>query len=475
MAALWQFMLAALGLTTLVHGQNFNNPVLWEDLADNEVIRVNDTYYFTASTMHYSPGAPILRSYDLVNWEYLSHAVPTLDWGTKYDLTGGQQAYVKGKAKIATCYYDAGLLIDDDDTMYVAYGNTEISVAQLSADGLSEARKQDVYSTPSSIGTLEGSRMYKRNGKYYIFVTKPATSQYVLQASSPWGPYTVKALVESVAAPVSGAGNPHQGSLVDTPDGKWYYMAFIDNYPGGRVPVLAPVTWGSDGFPAVTLSSGAWGKSYAYPATQRPVQSTLGTDTFSGTSLGPAWEWNHNPDTSKFTVSNGLTLSTATVTSDLYAARNTLTKRIHGPQGVGTVVIDFTSLGDGDRAGLSLLRQASAYIAVQRTGSSYAIVMYNGLSMTKSTWATSSTGSQAATTPITQLRVWLRATVDINPGSGKKGTFSYSLDGNTFVTFGSQLTLNSEWEFFMGYRYGIFNFATKALGGSVKVESFTSA
>lgn len=252
-------------------------------------------------------------------------------------------------------------------------------------------------------------------------------------------------------------------------------MAFIDNYPGGRVPVLAPVNWGSDGFPAVTLSNGAWGKSYPYPATQRPVQSMLGTDSFAGPSDGPAWEWNHNPDTSRFAVSNGLTLSTATVTSNLYAARNTLTKRIHGPQGVGTVVINFTSMADGDRAGLSLLRQASAYIAIQRSGSSYDLVMYNGLSMAKITWTTSSTGSQAATTPISQKRVWLRAAVDISPGSGKKGTFSYSLDGNTFVTFGSQLTLSNEWEFFMGYRYGMFNFATKALGGSVKAESFTSA
>ncbi|GKT86527.1 xylosidase glycosyl hydrolase [Colletotrichum tofieldiae] len=515
MVVLRHFWAAAVGFASFVLGQNFNNPVLWEDLADNEVIRVNDAYYYTASTMHYSPGAPILRSYDLVNWEYLSHAVPSLDWGTKYSLTGGQQAYVKGiyastfkyrksngmwywigcieysatyvfvapsptgpwtqKARISTCYYDAGLLIDDNDTMYVAYGNTQLSVAQLASDGLSEVRKQVVYSTPSNIGTLEGSRMYKRNGKYYIFVTKPASSQYVLQASSPWGPYTIKALVQSVAAPVSGAGNPHQGSLIDTPDGKWYYMAFIDSYPGGRLPVLAPVTWGSDGFPAVTLSNGVWGTSYPYPSAQRSVQSPLGTDTFSGSSLGPAWEWNHNPDASKFRVANGLTLNTATVTSDLYAARNTLTKRIHGPIGVGTVVIDFTNMADGDRVGLSLLRQDSAYIAVARSGSSYSIVMYNGLKMTQSTWATASTGSQAASVPISQRRVWLRVTADIKPGAGKKGSFSYSLDGNNFVSFGSQLTLNNEWPFFMGYRYGIFNFATKALGGSVKVESFTSA
>ncbi|OLN81933.1 putative beta-xylosidase [Colletotrichum chlorophyti] len=514
MGYLWQLAAAALGLACLAQGQNFSNPVLWEDLADNEVIRVGNTYYYTASTMHYSPGAPILRSYDLVNWEYLSHAVPTLNWGAKYNLAGSQ-AYIKGiyastfqyrksngvwywmgcieysgtyvftatsptgpwtqKAKIATCYYDAGLFIDDDDKMYVAYGNTQLSVAELTADGLSEVRKQLVYTSPSSIGPLEGSRMYKRNGKYYIFVTRPASSQYVLQASSPWGPYTLKALALSVGAPVAGGGHPHQGSLIDTPDGKWYYMAFMDSYPGGRVPVLAPVTWGSDGFPVVTLSGSAWGTSYPYPLTQRAVQSPLGTDSFSGSSLGPAWEWNHNPDTSKVKVSGGLILSTATVTNDLYAARNTLTKRIHGPEGVGTVVIDFTSMADGDLTGLSLLRQDSAYIAVKRSGSNYSVVMYNGLSMVTGTWATASTGSQAASAPISQRRIWLRAAADIRPGAGRKGTFSYSLDGRTFVTLGSQLTLNNDWQFYMGYRYGIFNFATKSLGGSVKVESFTSA
>lgn len=134
----------------------FKNPVLWEDLADLDVFRVDDTFYYTASTMHYSPGAPILKSYDLVNWDYIGHAVPTLPWGAKYNLTDGQ-AYVKGiyastlryrpsnglwywigcveyattyvwtapsvtgpwtqSATISTCYYDCGLLIDDDDTM----------------------------------------------------------------------------------------------------------------------------------------------------------------------------------------------------------------------------------------------------------------------------------------------------------------------------------------------------------------------
>ena len=80
-------------LPSLING--FSNPVLWNDLADLDIKRVGSTFYYSASTMHYSPGAPILRSYDLFNWEYIGHSVPTLDFGSKYDLSGGR-AYVKG-------------------------------------------------------------------------------------------------------------------------------------------------------------------------------------------------------------------------------------------------------------------------------------------------------------------------------------------------------------------------------------------
>lgn len=80
---------------TTAQQERFTNPVIWQDLADLEVIRVGDTYYYTGSTMHFSPGAPVLRSYDLVNWEFIGHSVPVLDFGDAYDLKGGQ-AYVQG-------------------------------------------------------------------------------------------------------------------------------------------------------------------------------------------------------------------------------------------------------------------------------------------------------------------------------------------------------------------------------------------
>ena len=115
-------------------------------------------------------------------------------------------------------------------------------MAQLSADGLSQVRAQQVFTTPSSVGTLEGARFYKRNGFYYIWLTRPANGQYVLRSSSPWGPYEMRQVLLNLPGPISGGGVPHQGGLVQTQSGAWYYMSFIDAYPGGRVPALAPIT-----------------------------------------------------------------------------------------------------------------------------------------------------------------------------------------------------------------------------------------
>ncbi|RHZ68344.1 hypothetical protein CDV55_106613 [Aspergillus turcosus] len=491
-------------------GADFNQPVLWEDLADLDIFRVDNTFYYSASTMHYSPGAPILQSYDLVNWEFVGHSVPTLDWGSIYNLDGGQ-AYVKGiwastlryrksnglwywigcvqfsttyiytapsvtgpwtkSGVINTCYYDCSLLIDDDDTMYVAYGGTTISVAQLSSNGLSQVKTQQVFI--STIGAIEGSRFYKINGEYYIFNTLPANAEYVLKASSPWGPYTQKLLLKDIATPITGGGVPHQGGIVDTPAGDWYYMAFVDSYPGGRVPVLAPITWGSDGFPAITTVNGGWGTQYPYPLTPHTLTPPTGKDTFQGTTLGPHWEWNHNPDPSYYSVNNGLTLKAATVTTDLYAARNTLTHRILGPDSTATIELTISNMKPGDRSGLAMLRDSSAYVAVINNNGAFRLSMVAGLTM-DANWNTLSTGSEVAGVNLSgsPSKIWLRAYANIQPGSGRTASFYYSTDGASFHSIGTPYTLNNTWQFFMGYRYGIFNYATMSLGGSVLVSSF---
>eukprot|EP00727_Mastigamoeba_balamuthi_P000765 m51a1_g10686 putative xylosidase glycosyl hydrolase (500) ;mRNA; f:111224-112770 len=485
-------LLLASFLVVAAWAATFSNPVLWEDLPDLDIVRVGSVYYYSASTMHFSPGAPVLRSRDLVNWEFVGHSVPRLDWDPKYDLAGNKRGYVAGiwasffnyhpglkrffwggcsdgKTQVFSapdasgpwarhttlpCYYDAGMLVDTDGTMYVAYGQTQIQVAQLSPDGKTQVRSQKVFSSPFYI---EGSRMYRHGSDYIIFVTRPANGQYVLRSSSgPWGPYEMRELLLGIAGPITGGGTPHQGGLVSTPDGRWFYMAFDDVYPGGRVPKVG----------------NAWGRTYDLPLPLQPGKPYTGTDTFQGSRLGDEWEWNHNPDATKFSVGGGLRLQTATVTSDLYQARNTLTRRILGPASYATAALDVSKMADGDRAGLAVFRQKSAWVGVKREGGRTSVCMVSSVNMADKTWATQSTGAEVACTPLASGTVWLRAYADIQPGTGRQATFAYSTDGTRFTSIGSALTLDNGWEFFMGYRYAVFNYATKALGGSVTLKKF---
>lgn len=265
-----------------------------------------------------------------------------------------------------------------------------------------------------------------------------------------------------------------KGGIVDTPGGNWYYMAFIDNYPGGRTPVLAPISWGSDGFPILTTVNGGWGASYPYPAAKDVLTDFLYSDFFTGTSLSPQWEWNHNPNPAYYTVDNGVILSTATVTNHLYLARNTLTHRIYGPNSRGTIELTVNNMKTGDRAGLAMLRDSSAYLAIINQGSSFRISQVSGLTMDAS-WNPLSDGVEEAGVNLASstTKIWLRAVANISPGPSDQAEFAYSTDGNTFNSIGSAYQLNNSWEFFMGYRYGIFNYATVSQGGSVLLNSFT--
>jgi beta-xylosidase len=83
-----QTLLTVLSLCLTVFGLNFTNPVIYEDFADNDVfLGPDNVYYLSASSMHLSPGAPILQSYDLVNWQLIGYSVPWLDFGSNYRST----------------------------------------------------------------------------------------------------------------------------------------------------------------------------------------------------------------------------------------------------------------------------------------------------------------------------------------------------------------------------------------------------
>uniref|UniRef100_A0A8H7K124 Beta-xylosidase C-terminal Concanavalin A-like domain-containing protein n=1 Tax=Bionectria ochroleuca TaxID=29856 RepID=A0A8H7K124_BIOOC len=512
-----------------ISANQFSNPVIYSDFPDNDVFLGPDgAYYFSASNFHYSPGAPILKSDDLVNWDVIGHSIPRLTFGDNYDLPangsgkgneyrGGTWAsslryresnglwYWIGCTNFwvtwvftatspegpwtnrgamsweGVCMYDNGILIDDDDTMYVVFGSNNVRVAQLNPEGTTYTQIQSVFNhTDVGAEGLEGNRMYKINGTYYVLNDQPGGTTYIWKSESPWGPYESKILVQNISPLINGGSSPHQGSLIKTKGGEWYYMSFTWAYPAGRLPVLAPIRWGDDGFPIfVEGSNGGWGESYPLPdGSSEPTKNWDRVDTFAGSSLHPSWEWNHNPDVNSYLVNDGLTLKTASVTDDIYFARNTLTHRTHGEFPVGTVLINYSNMLPGDRAGFAAFRDQTSYIGIHRTGNDYSLVAVHGIITDE--WGSGVTQSlgevkQTLSIPAGQTRVWLRMELDTRPDGTRDCVFLYSFDGEDFVVFGPTYTLYSGWAWFLAYRFGIFNFATEALGGSIKVESFVAA
>ena len=497
---------------------NFTNPVVFSDFPDNDVFRGPDgAYYFSASSFHYSPGAPILKSYDLVNWDFIGHSLPTLDFGPGYHFEGtpryvggvwaSTMRYRKSNDKWywigcidfwntyiytapnvtgpwekssqlpgGTCYYDCGLLIDDDDSMYVVYGNTNPSISQLSADGLSQVKSEQMLSTPEGVQGIEGNRLYKINGTYYILNDSPEGITYIWRSTEIWGPWTYRILQKYTPGPIGGS-LLDQGSLIQAPDNNWYFMSFEWVFPAGRIPVLAPITWDSEGWPTLVTVNGTWAKTYEYPTTP-PKKATgyTGIDRFQQSSLSPHWEWNMNPDTSKISLSRGnLTLKAATVTNDLYQANNTLTHRTYGSSPVGTIHLNIRNMQNGDRAGFAAFRDISAWIEIFRDNSTSSLRMINNATQDGSqNWATINNGTVIAThnLPATTRDLYLRIKMNTLPASDRIAKFQYSLDGTSFTDLGDMLTMSTSLNWFLGYRFAIFNFATRALGGSVSVVSF---
>lgn len=249
------------------------------------------------------------------------------------------------------------------------------------------------------------------------------------------------------------------------------------------MPVIAPITFNSQGFPQLR-NSNEWPSPMTPPMRSAAVQPAYYQDDFDGPILGHKWEWNHNPVISAFSLGNGngtgLTLRTTSVTKDLYQAQNTLTHRILGPKSRATIKLSYKSMKAGDRAGLVLLRDLSAWVGVINKDGKVSVSVWTGCALTRAKsnnqWSTTATGSLQTSAAIPRMEeqsIWLRATANVAPNGPHTVEFSYSTDGDDFLDIGRPFTMKTNWDFYLGYRYGIFNFATQSLGGSVDVGSFT--
>lgn len=331
---------------------SFNNPVIYADVPDNDVIRVGDTYYMTSTTMHMNPGVPIMKSYDLVNWEIVNYVYDTYADQASHNLQNGQNEYGRGSwasslryhngiyyvafgslstgktyvyqtrnieegpwtSNVLGSYYHDASLLFDNGRVYLVYGSDQISIVELTPDATaikSGGLKQVIIPNASQVAgsnlilKAEGAHIQKINGKYYIFLIAWPSGERRVQicyrADSLTGPYTGKVVLKD-----SGIA---QGGIVDTVSGSWYGLLFRDSGAVGRVPYLIPVTW-SDQWPVFGVN-GKVPLTMELPAEGHPVKKIYGSDEFS-TSTAPEQLIRNggfeNTDTSPWERNNTATL-----------------------------------------------------------------------------------------------------------------------------------------------------------------------
>ncbi|RYE28041.1 MAG: glycoside hydrolase, partial [Sphingobacteriaceae bacterium] len=175
--------------------------------------------------------------------------------------------------------------------------------------------------------------------------------------------------------------------------------------------------------------------------------------------------WNHNPDNHSWSVTDRkgyLRLTTSRLDTSFLMARNSSTQRTIGPVCAGTIALDVTHLKDGDFAGLGLLQKNYGQVGVKVNGNSKAIVMIN---------ASTGKPEEAQSIPLNQKTVYLKAECDF---TDKKdiAVFFYSLDNKTWTKIGTPLKMAYTIPQFIGYRFALFNYATKNTGGYADFDYF---
>jgi len=495
----------------------FKNPILWADVPDLSATRSGSDFYLISTTMHLMPGAPVMKSKDLVHWEVASYVFDKLTDNPKYDLLDGTvygrgqwassirfhkglfyvlfspndqpfKAYIystkdpsSGKWNLISRtqhFHDASLFFDDDDTPFIFSGNT---VTEMKKDltGPVEGRKgiKIFDKDATETGLLEGNQIVKHNGKYYLLMISwprgEKRRQVCYRADNIMGPYEKKVVLEDNFAGFPYAG---QGCLIDDEQGNWYGIIFQDRGGVGRVPLLLPVRW-EEGWPMLGDANGK------VPATGTvPLKSydsghrIVEADDFGSKKMKITWQWNHNPVNESWSLSDRpgfLRLKTSRVVPNLYLAPNTLTQRMEGPLCSGSIALDLSRMKDGDVAGLSAFNGHAALLSVLVEGDKKFLTMStNVVNMDNNKIVRNVEAVELDRVALSNNKVYLRIDGDFNLNKDM-ATFYYSLDNQNWIALGKPYKMRFDYQkLFMGSKFAIFNYATKATGGYVDVDFF---
>lgn len=412
----------------------FVNPILYADFPDPDVIRDGDDYYMVVSSFHCTPGLPILHSHDLVNWRLMNHAIHRLPHARYDAVQPGCGVWAPAIRKHAGKFWiffptpDEGIYVstadhpagdwsephllqagrglidpcplwDEDGKAYLvhAYAGSRagikhiLRVRPMSPDCktlLGEG--QIVFEDPVHHPTVEGPKFLKRNGYYYILAPAGGVEngwQLALRSRNICGPYEAKIVLEQGSSTING---PHQGALIDTPDGQSWFIHFQDVKPYGRIVHLQPVRW-KDDWPmmGVDLDENGIGEpvsSFTRPEfdvalNERALRSSNGvsitSDEFDDAAelrLGLQWHWNANHRDA------WLSLSARQGWLRLYAQHgpadvldlprlpSVVMQKLPSREFVAETLLEFAPRRDGDYAGLCVVGKEFATLALTHHG-----------------------------------------------------------------------------------------------------------
>jgi beta-xylosidase len=401
----------------------YRNPIIFADYSDPDVIRDGDAYYLISSSFTSTPALPILRSRDLVNWTIVGHAMENLPDARYAELQPGAGVWAPAIRAHAGTFFifvplpDEGIYVltaprpegpwsaprmliagrglidpcpfwDDDGQAYLvhAYARSRagikdrLRVRPMAPDAsrlLGEG--EIVFFDPARHPTLEGPKMYKRDGWYYILAPAggvPHGWQVALRSRHVYGPYEDRVVLAQGHTTVNG---PHQGALVDTPSGQWWFVHFQDAGVYGRVVHLNPVTWRDD-WPLIGVA-GRGGQEpvlhHAKPELPRqPMAVPQTSDEMGPTAdgrLAPQWQWHANHGDGWFDLHarpGWLRLSARLLPPRGWAtAPNLLLQKLPAPSFTADTVVELGSGTAALMAGVAVVGETSAALVVERDGS----------------------------------------------------------------------------------------------------------
>ena len=515
---------------------NYSNPVIFADVPDIDFIRVDDAYYMVSTTMHMSPGCPIMKSYDLVNWEIVNYVFNTLDDADNLALRNGEHSYGKGQWAASIRYHngifyvgflsystgksyiyytkdiengkwdrfvfdegfhDMSLLFDEDGRVYIIYGGGDIWCVELEKDlsAVKPETKRKIISdaglTPGCLA--EGAHAYKINGYYYIFIiTWPSggrRTQLCYRSKSLDGDWEMKVILDdNLGFRNDGVA---QGGIIDSVDGNWYCLLFQDHGAVGRLPVLMPMTW-EDDWPVVGIDGKA-PKTAEIPVKGMERKGIVTSDEFINSQIvRPYHSFADSLEAAGENDYNGSNLLPEWQWNHNPDNRLwSLTER----EGylrlkTGTVCRSVTQARN-TLTQRTFGPECSAYIrldvANMKDGdvaglSAFAerygyvgVKMENGK---KYIVMARYDDNDSVEKEFEKERTELAGNevflrVDCDyNNAADKAYFYYSLDGESWTKIGDTLQMNYYGLHFMGYRYAIFNYATEQAGGYVDVDYF---